>query len=97
MIKRITRSRLTKKSQVTIPLMVREKLGVKPGDQVEFLIDKSNVVYIARPRSRADEFFGAGKKHAQGKDLSEEGLKKAIEKAYDEEAKHVAREGIYED
>lgn len=31
--------RITEKGQVTIPVEVREKMGLKPGDEVEFLMD----------------------------------------------------------
>lgn len=33
--------RLTSKGQVTIPIHVREQLGLRPGDEVEFHVDIS--------------------------------------------------------
>lgn len=37
-------ARLTQKSQVTIPKQFRAALGLKPGDEVEFTIEKGGVV-----------------------------------------------------
>lgn len=37
------RSRLTSKGQITIPLAVRERLGLRAGDQVEFVEDDVGV------------------------------------------------------
>lgn len=31
--------RITEKGQVTIPIHVREELGLKPGDEVDFVVD----------------------------------------------------------
>jgi AbrB family looped-hinge helix DNA binding protein len=31
--------RLTEKGQVTIPIDVREELGLRPGDEVEFVVE----------------------------------------------------------
>lgn len=36
-------TRLTSKGQVTIPLAIRERLGVGPGDEVEFEIVRGRV------------------------------------------------------
>ena len=38
-----TEGKLTSKGQVTIPKAVRDKLGVKPGDVVEFVADREGV------------------------------------------------------
>lgn len=39
--------RLTEKGQVTIPIDVRNFLGLQPGDDVEFVIEE-NVVHVSR-------------------------------------------------
>jgi AbrB family looped-hinge helix DNA binding protein len=31
--------RLTEKGQVTVPIRIREQLGLHPGDEVEFVVD----------------------------------------------------------
>ena len=39
-------TRLTSKGQVTIPKLIRERLGVKPGDEVEFVTDELGAVVV---------------------------------------------------
>jgi AbrB family looped-hinge helix DNA binding protein len=36
--------RLTEKGQVTIPIAVRNKLGLRPGDEVDFVVDGDTVL-----------------------------------------------------
>ena len=40
--------RLTRKGQVTIPLHIRARLSVKPGDEIVFELDRENVVVKKR-------------------------------------------------
>jgi AbrB family looped-hinge helix DNA binding protein len=35
--------RLTEKGQVTIPIAIREQLGLLPGDEVEFVVEGEHV------------------------------------------------------
>jgi len=58
--------RLTDKGQVTIPIAVRHKLGLRPGDEVEFVVD-GDAVFIqraahapSRGRRIADHLRGRG-------------------------------------
>jgi len=51
---------ITSKGQVTVPLPVRQGLGIEPGDQVDFVeVDGG---YLLRPRSKSlaslDGYFG---------------------------------------
>jgi len=51
--------RMTVKGQVTVPLDVRRKLDLKPGDHVEFVEDGDRVVFLkptadTRPTTEAD-------------------------------------------
>ena len=41
---------LTQKGQVTIPKQVREALGLKPGDEVDFDISNSKIVVVKKPK-----------------------------------------------
>jgi AbrB family looped-hinge helix DNA binding protein len=41
---------VTSKGQITIPVEVRKKLGLKPGDRVRF-IEGENGEYILRPKT----------------------------------------------
>lgn len=43
-------TRITSKGQVTIPKRIREKLGVGPGDAIEFVEEKG----VVRVEKRAD-------------------------------------------
>nr|WP_269087845.1 AbrB/MazE/SpoVT family DNA-binding domain-containing protein [Dictyoglomus thermophilum] len=48
---------LTQKSQITIPQKIREFLNLKPGDQVEFVIE-NDIVKLVPIHSKLDECFG---------------------------------------
>ena len=70
MRKGITKSSLTTKSQVTIPKMVRDAIGVKPGDQVEFLIDEGQKsVYLVPRQSKLLANFGKVKPRQKPEDF----------------------------
>jgi AbrB family looped-hinge helix DNA binding protein len=92
MRKGITKSTLTRKSQVTIPKMVRDAIGLEPGDQVDFLVDENagNKVYIAPTPSLTKKFYGAGRKYAKTKKFQGN----EVEHALEQEAKEVAKEGL---
>ena len=45
-------AKITSKGQITIPKVIREALGVRSGDQVEFLVHDHGLVEI-RPRTRS--------------------------------------------
>jgi len=47
-------SKITSKSQTVIPKAVREKLGLKPGDQLRYVFDGKRVV-IEKARTEAED------------------------------------------
>jgi AbrB family looped-hinge helix DNA binding protein len=51
-------SRMTQKGQVTIPAAIREEMGLKPGDVVQFEEHDGHWVVIPR-RSRLADVYGA--------------------------------------
>jgi len=53
--------RLTSKGQVTIPLAIRQKLGLEPWAEVEFVVDGDRVCIRkkADSRSRGDRLLAA--------------------------------------
>ncbi len=48
-------SRISSKGQITVPLEVRKRLGVKPGDRVEFVFENSQA--ILRPERAPENPF----------------------------------------
>lgn len=58
---------MTSKGQVTIPLHVREALGLKPGDKVGFIKQGDNFV-VTTPREIVEQTAGVFKKYADALD-----------------------------
>ena len=52
-------AKITSKGQITLPRAVRERLGLKPGDEVQFVEDESGV-HVKRPpkKNRLDKWVG---------------------------------------
>ncbi len=50
---------VTKKGQVTIPQVVREKLQINYGDKVEFVFDEKGQVILKPVKSNLDAVYGA--------------------------------------
>jgi antitoxin PrlF len=50
-------SALTVKGQITIPVDIRKKLGLNPGDKIGFLIEDDHVV-LFRKESNIEAAFG---------------------------------------
>lgn len=48
-------STLSSKGQITVPLEIRRRLGLKEGDRVEFIVDDGRT--ILRPAIRAENPF----------------------------------------
>ncbi len=49
---------LTSKGQTTIPKSVRDKLGLEPGDRLEFVVDDSGAVSMVPATVPLDELEG---------------------------------------
>jgi AbrB family looped-hinge helix DNA binding protein len=52
------RARLTGQGQITVPKAVREALGARPGDDIEFVPRGSELLIEVRPRRSLLEFAG---------------------------------------
>lgn len=50
-------SSVTTKGQVTIPIELREKLGIKPGDRVGF-VDEGGRIVLQRQETAIEAVFG---------------------------------------
>lgn len=48
---------ITSKGQVTIPKKIREKLGLKPGDKIDFEVEKGDLK-VSRKKYSIEETFG---------------------------------------
>jgi len=66
-------SSVTVKGQVTIPKEIRERLGIRPGDRIEFL-DAADGVRIRKqvPQGPIDELYGSLRLPAAVDELVEE-------------------------
>lgn len=59
----LTSVRVTQKGQVTIPLSVREALGIRPGSEVRFELDREGARLVTgaeRAVEEVDAMVGAG-------------------------------------
>lgn len=67
--------RVTSKGQVTIPKDVRDRLGIEPGSQVDFVIDAAGVHLIRVSEDEAAEIVARMRGSARGVfSMSTEGL-----------------------
>lgn len=80
-----TKTSITKKGQVTIPKRIRQYLGLKTRNQVEFKIEKGQV--IIEPATSLESNFGRVRPKRKPEDFKE--VRKSFEK---EVAKEVSRE-----
>ncbi|MCK9388504.1 MAG: AbrB/MazE/SpoVT family DNA-binding domain-containing protein [Sulfuritalea sp.] len=67
-------SSVTTKGQVTIPIELREKLGIKPGDRVGF-VDEGDRIVLQRQETAIEAVFGMVK---AGKGVTLEQMDDAI-------------------
>lgn len=56
------RARLTRQGQITVPKSVREALGARPGDDLEFLPRGDAMFVELRPRRSVLDFVGLASK-----------------------------------
>ncbi len=52
------RARLTRQGQITVPKSVRDALGARPGDDIEFVSRGDELVIELRPRRSVLDFAG---------------------------------------
>lgn len=72
---------ITSKGQVTIPRVLREELGLAPGDRVDFVKSKEGEIVVKKSLSR-EKFFGLLDAHSDGRrSVSLDGIDEAISRA----------------
>jgi AbrB family looped-hinge helix DNA binding protein len=49
---------ITSKGQVTIPKKIRDKLGLKPGDMLNFELESANTVVVTAKKKHFNEAYG---------------------------------------
>lgn len=59
-------AKVTSKGQITIPKPVRDRLGIRPGDEVEFIEDDGQFRVRRRPASSAFARHRGCLKHLRG-------------------------------
>lgn len=59
------RARLTGQGQITVPKAVRDALGARPGDDIEFVARGGELLIEVRPRRSLLEFAGIAAKAAE--------------------------------
>ena len=69
-------STITAKGQVTIPKVIRERLGLSEGDRLEFSIDDAGRI-VARPR-HADNVCGILRDFAPDVPVTVDAMNKAV-------------------
>jgi AbrB family looped-hinge helix DNA binding protein len=52
------RARVTSQGQITVPKAIRDRLGVKPGDDLEFVARGDEIVIVPRRRRSVLDFAG---------------------------------------
>lgn len=62
----MSQAKITSKGQVTIPVSVRETLGLETGDHIEFVLTENKEVLLRPVNKKVDEVFGCLAKPAGG-------------------------------
>jgi AbrB family looped-hinge helix DNA binding protein len=65
------RTKITSKGQVTIPKDVRERLGLRPGDEIEFVDDRKGFRVQKRVTASPFRKYRGYLKHLAGRDPDE--------------------------
>jgi antitoxin PrlF len=63
-------TRVTSKGQVTVPKPVRDRLGIRPGAEVDFCLDADGRVFIVKVGGEAHRSRFAGLRGKAGRGLS---------------------------
>ncbi len=62
-------SRMTVKGQITIPKALRERLGLRPGDEVEFIEQKGSLSVQKRVAASPFTRYRGYLRHLKGQDV----------------------------
>jgi AbrB family looped-hinge helix DNA binding protein len=73
---------ITSKGQVTIPVEVREKLGLRAGDRIEFLLQKDGTFKVIPTSARTGAVFGMLKGHVRKGAVTVEEMDRKLSTAF---------------
>lgn len=76
---------LSSKGQVTVPVVIREQLGIREGDKLEFTIDEQGRI-IVRPQGKGMSISGILSEFAPEEALSVQEMDAAIHRRAAEKA-----------
>lgn len=84
--RRLPRARLTSQGQITVPKAVRDDLGAKPGDELEFQPAEGGFLVRHRRRPSVLDFAGVGAEGAHRVPQTAEEIDELIASAWTESA-----------
>ena len=67
----VTRTKLTSKCQVTVPKAVRDRMGLKPGDEIEFVESERGFKVVKVIEDSPFEKWSGFLEHLRGADPDE--------------------------
>ena len=67
----MTRVKVNSRNQIVIPAETREKLGIKPGDELLLDVAAGAIILVPDPASHTDTLGGLGKEIWAGVDTDE--------------------------
>jgi AbrB family looped-hinge helix DNA binding protein len=62
----VPEAKITSKGQITVPKVIRDELGVSPGDRLDFTFVDGQVVVTPVRRRRLPELFGVLARRSRG-------------------------------
>ena len=80
------RARLTSQGQITVPKAVRDALGARPGDEIEFVPRDGELLVEVRPRRSVLDFAGLASEVAAAIPATAEAIDELIERGMTEAA-----------
>lgn len=85
-------AKITSKGQITVPLEVRRRLGLRPGDRLSFVFTETGAVTLGIPKIPVEQLGGMLKRPGQ-KRLSLRQMQEGMERHMVEENERALRRG----
>jgi AbrB family looped-hinge helix DNA binding protein len=80
----VSEAKMTSKGQITVPKDIRQKLHLKPGDRVRFIVEDDGRIRLLPAKRDISELFGMLPKPKRAYSLEEidEGIRQHVIKKY---------------